>query len=114
MHPAMIVEAQPVHVLILSAAADLKMYAVEKLYFQRSEQRLGNGIVPAVTLFAHGAFHPESLQLHLEVATGYCKEQESGVTRQAPCAPTIRGTRSKISNDKCCISVHSIASQPAF
>ena len=59
MQPAMVVEGDPIDHLVLGQAPRVEARAMEALDLQRAEQRLGHGIVPAISLAAHRACHFE-------------------------------------------------------
>jgi len=60
MEPSVIVEGNPVHDLVLGLAPRPEAHAVEPFDLQRTEQRFGDRIVPAIALAAHRAFHFEA------------------------------------------------------
>ena len=70
MKPPVIVKLKPIDYLVLCLTACRKVHSVQPLDLQRTEERFGHGVVPAVALSAHRALHAEGYELFLEVAAG--------------------------------------------
>ena len=70
MKSSVIAKGNPVHDLVLGLAPYAEAHAVEPFDLQRSEERFGDRIVPAIALAAHRAFHFEVPQELAVVVAG--------------------------------------------
>ena len=70
MKPPAVVEPQPIDHLIFCLTACREAHSVQPLDLQRTKERFGHGVIPAISLSAHRTAHAEGRELLLEVAAG--------------------------------------------
>ena len=66
----MVVEPQPIDHFVFCLTACLEAHSVQPLDLQRTEERFGHSVIPAIAFSAHRTAHAEGRELLLEVAAG--------------------------------------------